>query len=638
MRRFCASRLEKSADRMYIRRDFPEAEIDKTRKKRMKLPLCLLAGLAAGSLFAGLSDLNAVYRNGQVFLTWREQDLPADARLEVRGGAKPVTQENFEAAPLLAGMLNTGSAEDWWLDVSNFLIRRTAAMRADEPFAGNTAEAGKKKTSRKGFVIEDGGSPISPEGGLHVHTPRKDETGKRFFAVVARSGGKVCGFASLAEPVEVGEGFARPIALTKKSLAEGSCKGLPLIVQLHGRGGGAGVDGKGRAVGTHIIYVPRELAWREGIPFKFQVRRDARAAYLTLNDRVWIGRVMDKSEISDGRDRVKAISTFWMGYNTDIARSLKGPKFVCDNYTERYIVHLIRWAQTFLGTDPAATYVFGGSMGGTGAVQLATHFPDVFAAAVAHVPVYSYTWKVNPRDKDGKPQATTSASMGRIICSAGKFTKKNPAVMPDGKLLEDYLNGAKNINRPAVDMPPIIATNGRQDASIPWVNNPDFYRAAGAARQAFFVFWNDRNHARATTYCPPDMKARWSLPALLRFRLDRSFPAFSRCSDDKDCGDGDPSKGDITGWINRGFDWKVLADTPERYAVTLSVSYPGIVYPVTADVTLRRRQQFKFPAGTRLSAAVGGEKREVVIDENGLLTVEKVTFKDAQPLELSITK
>ena len=223
----------------------------------MKLLCSLLTGLTAGSVLAGVSDLSAVCRNGQVFLRWSEKDLPADTRLEVRGSDRPVTRENFEKASLLADLLNTGSAGDWWLDASNFLVKRTAAMRADEPFAGNTAQAGKKKTSRKGFVIEDGGSPIAPEGGLHVHTPRKDETGKRFFAVVARSGGKVCGFASLAEPVEVGEGFARPIALTKKSLAEGSCKGLPLIVQLHGRGGGAGVDGKGPGRGDpHHLRAP----------------------------------------------------------------------------------------------------------------------------------------------------------------------------------------------------------------------------------------------------------------------------------------------------------------------------------------------------------------------------------------------
>ena len=604
----------------------------------MKLLCCLLTGLAAGGVLAGVSDLSAVYRNGQVFLRWSEKDLPADARLEVRGSARPVSRENFEEAPLLADMLNTGSAGDWWLDASNFLVKRTAAIRADEPFAGDTAENEAAKKKRRGFVIEDGGSPIPAEGGLHVHTPRKEETGKRYFAVIARSGGKVCGFSSLAEPVEVGPGFSRPLALSKRGLKKDSCKGMALVVRLHGRGGGAGVDGKGRAVGTHIIYASRDFAWREGIPFKFQVSRAKTVVNLVLNDRVWIGRKMDRSEISDSRDAVRAISTFWMGCNPGIARSIKGPKFVCDNYTERYVVHLVRWAQEYLGTDPAATYIIGGSMGGTGAVQLATHFPEVFSAGVAFVPVYSYTWKVNPKGKDGKPQVTSSPSMGRIICSTGKFTKKNPAVMPDGKLLEDYLNGAKNISRPEVDMPPVFATNGRKDASIPWVNNPDFYRGADAGKQAFSVYWNDCNHAKASVRCPADVKKEWDLDRLKRYRLDRSFPAFSRCSDNRDFGNGDPSQGDITGWINRGFDWQVVSDTPERYAVTLSVSYPGIVYPVTADVTLRRRQQFKFPAGTRLAAVVGGEKREIVIDENGLLTVEKVTFKDARPVEVSITK
>ena len=420
----------------------------------MKKFSCLLAAAAAGGVFAGVSDLSAVYRNGQVFLRWDERDLPADVRLEVRGSGSLITRENFEKASLLADMLNPGSAEDWWLDASNFLVKRTAAMRADEPFAGNTAEAGIGKKSRKGFVIEDGAEPIPAQGGLHVHTPRKDETGRRFFAVAARSGGKVCGFAALSAPVEVGPGFSRPIALTKNALQKGSCKGLALIVQLHGRGGGAGVARNGRALGTHIIYVPRELAWREGIPFKFQVSRSGKTVTLALYDRVWIGRKMGMDEISDSRDRVKAISTFWLGYNPEIARSIRGPKFVCDNFTERYILHLIRWAQEFLGTDPAATYVSGGSMGGTGAVQLATHYPDVFAAAIAHVPVYSYTWAVNPPDKNGKMQATRSNSMVRIICSVGKFTRQDPAVMPDGKLLEDYLDGAANIARPAVDIPP----------------------------------------------------------------------------------------------------------------------------------------------------------------------------------------
>ena len=50
----------------------------------------------------------------------------------------------------------------------------------------------------------------------------------------------------------------------------------------------------------------------------------------------------------------------------------------------------------------------------TGGGELAVAEREI---AVAYVPVYSYTWKVNPKGRDGKPQVTKSNSMGRIICS-----------------------------------------------------------------------------------------------------------------------------------------------------------------------------------------------------------------------------
>ena len=600
-----------------------------------KLVTAALMLSCAGS-FAGISGLTAVYRNQQVFLQWQEQKLPADTRLAVWSSSSPITFENYQKAVCIADLLNKSSAEDWWLDAGNFLVPRTKKIIADEPFANTNADMKSKAKERQGFIISDGGAPIPANGGLHVHTPRKDETGLRYFAVTAVSKGKNCGFTTLSAPVQVGPGKSIPISLRKKGLARNSCKGLPLIVELHGRGGGVGVS-KGKALGTHIIYSSRDFAWREGIPFKFTVARGSKDVRLILNDRIWIGRVMDKSEISDSRDRVKAISTFWFGYNPDIARSIKGPEFVCDNYTERYILHLIRWAQEYLGTDPAATYVSGGSMGGSGAVQLATRYPEVFAAAAAWVPVYSYTWKTVAEDKNGKPKGPSGYTMTRLICSIGKFSEKNPAVLPDGRPLLPFVDGAANINRPAVDITPIFATNGRRDMSIHWVNCPPFYRAANEARQAFSVYWNNGGHGMSGQ-APGDMKVRSVTNKLFNYRLDKSYPAFSNCSDNKNYGSGDPDDGDLQGWINRGFDWNVIADTPGKYEIAVSINYPGISYPVTADMTLRRRQQFKFPAGTRLEVTVGKEKRTAVIDKNNLLTIEKINFPDSGKLTITITK
>ena len=592
--------------------------------------------LSCAGTFAGISGLTAVYRNQQVFLQWQEQKLPADARLAVWSSSSPITSENYKKAVCIADLLNRNSAEDWWLDGANFLVKRTKKIAADEPFANTGADLKSKTKQRLGFIISDGGKPIPANGGLHVHTPRKEETGLRYFAVTATSKGKNCGFTALSTPVQTGFGKSIPISLRKNGLKQNSCKGLPLIVELHGRGGGVGVDKRGRALGTHIIYSSRDFAWREGIPFKFTVSKGKNDVRLILNDRVWIGRIMNKSEISDGRDRVKAISTFWFGYNPDIARSIKGPKFVCDNYTERYILHLIRWAQEYLGTDPAATYVSGGSMGGSGAIQLATRYPEVFAAAAAWVPVYSYTWKTIPKDKNGKAQKPGGYTMTRLICSIGKFTAKNPAVLTDGRPLEPFVDGAANINRPAVDITPIVATNGRQDMSIHWVNNPRFYRAANEARQAFTVYWNNGGHGMSGQ-TPADMKIHKNLSMLFRYRLDKSYPAFSNSSDNRNYGSGDPKEGDLQGWINRGFSWEVKQDSPKRYEIAVGINYPGIVYPVTADMTLRRRQQFKFPAGTQLEVLVNGEKRTAVIDKNNLLTIEKIKFPSSGKITVVIT-
>ena len=68
-----------------------------------------------------------------------------------------------------------------------------------------------------------------------------------------------------------------------------------------------------------------------------------------------------------------------------------------------------------------------------------------------------------------------------------------------------------------------------------------------------------------------------------------------------------------------------------------STVFPAMKYPVTCDVTFRRRQQFRFAPGTKIKVTVNGQPREVVIDRNGLLTVEKVTFADANPVGVVCT-
>lgn len=257
-------------------------------------------------------------------------------------------------------------------------------------------------------------------------------------------------------------------------------------------------------------------------------------------------------------------------------------------------------------------------LGGTGAVQLITHFPAVFAAAVAWVPIYSYTWKKLPGQE---------TSAWRLTCSGGPFTVENPAVMPDGKNLLEYADAAANIAHPEIDFPPLFATNGRQDKAIPWVNNPPFYNAANDAKQQITVFWNNGGHDMSDQV-PDDM--RFSEKELFKYSLDHSFPAFSNCSDNRDFCSG---KADA-GWINRGFYWKDIVDEKDSYEITLQLFHPEIKYPVTVDVTIRRRQNFHPSPGSVLNVFVNGHPRRTVIDENGVMTIKNILFASADELKI----
>ena len=597
-------------------------------KKALFLLFCAFFLSSAISAAPVVRDLRGICRNGQVFLQWNEKDLPGDARLSVWSSDKPLTQDNLKSSDRIAALLNPRSASDWWQDIDSFLVPRSKKVKSEEIFAGNTASEKDKRRKITGFVIEEGGKALDPASGLHVHTPGPGQTGKRYFAVTVHhnTSPAVIAFTSLKTPLDVKSGKVQAIRLKGAKLSRGCAKGLPLLISLHGRGGGAGVDARGNLRGTHLLFAPSGLAWREGIPFKFDlfVRKDH--VLLSLFDRVWIGRTMKRGEYTDSRDAVPAIATFWMGYNPEIAVSARGPKFRFDNFTERYILFVTRWVQEYLGTDVNRTYIQGGSMGGTGAVQLATHFPDRFAAVNALVPIYSYTWK--------KPQKG-GTSAWRLTCSTGAFTAKNPALMPNGKDVLEYGDGAKNIAVPGVDMPPIFATNGRNDTSMPWVNNPPFFAAADKAKQFISIFWNDGGHDMSKD-APADMKIKAA--DLFKFRLNESFPVFSRFSDNRNYGKGDPKDGDRIGWINRGIHWQNILDTPQKYEITLKVYHPQIKYPATADITIRRRQRFRFAPGTVLSFAYGKVKGQLRIDKDGLLTVPQVRFDSKAPLKLTLWK
>ena len=79
------------------------------------LALTTLAGtFLAGTMLANtVTNLQATYRSGQVFLTWQERDLPADALFTVHSHHEPITADNLSAAQTLASGIHRKAIVRW---------------------------------------------------------------------------------------------------------------------------------------------------------------------------------------------------------------------------------------------------------------------------------------------------------------------------------------------------------------------------------------------------------------------------------------------------------------------------------------------------------------------------------------------
>ncbi|MCX6898363.1 MAG: prolyl oligopeptidase family serine peptidase [Verrucomicrobia bacterium] len=558
----------------------------------MRILRCVSASLALLALnvahAAGpVSELKATARDGQVFLTWKETETPEGATFNVYLASSPIS--DVAKAARVGHHIERHSARDWWDDPVSF-------------------KKGEKPGKPVGFRIQNGGERLDPAGGLFVHTVRKDAPSKLFFAVTCSDPvGKedaqiVVGENSLRDGVVAKAADIQPIWEGKGApTPQGGGKDKPLWLNLHAKGGVvAGME--------YLVFGDETMGWREGLPFKFSARIERDEVVVRPTDRVWINR--PHKEAGDGG--MPAIWTFWFGYNSKIFDRKLMAEGVPTNYTERRNLWILDWVRRHYQPDMNRWYCSGSSMGGCGTVSFGLRHPELFAGLHAHVPIVSYTYL-------GKGSATRLEPS----CWTGRITPELKT--SEGVPLLERMNGTKFVAEAKGDLPFLFLVHGRQDGSIPWQNNPPFYRALAKARQPFAVYWDNGTHATCGKDAPPDVKA-WQ-ERFRRFRLNESLPVFTHTSSDRNAGNGDPADGDIIGWINRGMDWKDIEDAPDRYAITVTADYPGLEYPVRTDITLRRLQRFKVKSSESLSVRIGNTAPvSIKADALGLLTIPSVSI------------
>lgn len=581
---------------------------------------CLAVAEAANGEQSGkleVTGINAFYRHGQTFVTFRdaaEGAAGADLRYSLYRSDQQITPENFAKAELCyAGILNNSAK------MFGAAFKQDARQNPDSPRFDVLQDGQLVSKVFPTFKITEDGLPLPMWSGLAVRTVQRDQ--QSYYAVVATdTAGRILttivpGASATTKPVDEKVAPIQPFKLLD-SIEYGryreickitGAKNLPLSVSLHASnatGGGAGSHGD-----YYFFFATPEMGWRDGLPGVFSIEERTREG--KNGERHMILTMRDTIESPSGNGTVE---TFWFGYyckpqNIGTGEARAWP------FTENRTMWIVDWVSRQYGVDTNRVTVYGGSMGAWGTTTFAFRHPELFAAV--------YPDRPRTRQK-GMP-------------SLLKFDKQETAFMPDGKTpYMERMDMVKFASEHPADLPFYCWGCGLRDGFATFQEQIDMVKALTAAHHGFAFAWNDGDHSSGSAAI--HRLKEWYAPD--KFALNKSYPAFGNSSINPDFTSGvgdagkDPKNLPVY-YINGGFAWSDVVDQVDAWEVTLSNELCEA--PMTVDVTPRRCQQFKLSPGKVCvwQNSTGGNG-EIAVDKNGLVTVPAVMIKPKETTRLSI--
>jgi pimeloyl-ACP methyl ester carboxylesterase len=602
----------------------------KTTIRMATLGLILALALVAAAQAAQVTDLKAVHREGQTFLTWTEPD-------------SPVKEDTLSHKKLREMMSTQEMREKGW-------SVRYRVYRSDKPITsleglkpvGGTGELScwngayfgtdPKDTERvPRYIITEGQPPLAPGTGLYVHNPAAPEQAKGkpgatfpgYYAVTMVTDGQEDATLgegnSIATPVLEKEGSGVPVLQSTTVPKEGDWLYKAFIIE-------------GPTLKHYIRWESPPNANRENMPIDFVVgipRDLAKPAPVGLHLHCWGGSPWggygwwfnaDKGSILIATHQEPY--DWWTGYHE--LRG-KGPrskeawqKGVVRPYTQNRLLSLLDWAATQWEIDRSRVFTGGISMGGSGAPMLAIRHPDKIAWAIGWVGVH------NPA---GTP--TFKGSYAAVYGEPEWGIK-----FEDGTPVWDYFNDIWYLRQyPARETPFITWANGKDDYQIGWPQAVEFYKAMQETKRPHLFVWGQAGHSQRAMMPGNHDERQYHLSQqrimTIDIRIDQSLPAFTRCSLDGNPGNGDPNDGDKEGAVNFYLYWetKDIVDEAAAWEMTVGLTGKAPKDACTVDLTPRRLQTFKVKPGEKVkwSNESGGAKMqsgEVTVDGNGLMTIE----------------
>ncbi len=289
----------------------------------------------------------------------------------------------------------------------------------------------------------------------------------------------------------------------------------------------------------------------------------------------------------------------WTGMN-DARDTLKGiEQGAWKPFTHHRQEALIRWAQSKWEIDEQRIV---GSIGAWGMWEIRR--ADLYA--------YIHGWGLPEVTKGFQCWNWARGAWGPPAVYKDKPSDANPFH------LQDYTRWV--LDHPDKELPyfHIHAGWGMHLFEMGWPPMPRFVRAMMDTKRAFCL------HSRAVDEA---MAA-----GIIQIRRDASVPAFGNCSLDDNIGEGDPRTG-VTGWncqINGYLVWEsdTIVDEPGSYEITVLLWNSAPLPECTVDLTPRRCRAFRPKGGARfewrnvtLDSGRQVQAGTAEADEHGLVTV-----------------
>lgn len=578
------------------------------------------------------SGLVAFHRSGQTFLTWSEVGGLSAEGYHVYRHTAPITAANIGQARRLTdrwGALPEGSSIFW------------TERERESPVTAN-------------YVITDLGPPLADTTGLFVWTTK--ETGLFYYAVTVVNGGveNLADFGpenSLAAPVSESPADPQPVLAWQAS----GGRGLVFTQYLDYESYNPTFD-----VAEGITRQQYAYNYSVALPSAAACGGVPQASYpIYLYISGWGDRYANPSETPYDWCAIQIYGddphqTWYYGHSASYDYRLGGMADTGPivNYTEERLLRAVYDTLRGYGLggrqpDPERVYVFGGSMGGSGALALALRYPNVFAAAHAGEPMTNYA------AADGA--GGTTPWVNDVEWKWGSRTANLP-IRNDGRYAAhlagyngtgvwDWQNHqAQLVSRRRDDAALISLNHGTEDTIIAWDSQGQpVYGAFYQGRRAFSGATAAAGHTWLGFAGSGPMLAyetTWSPFHNWEARRSETVPGLSYASGSSAVPPTGPARYNLN--LEWSASWHDFAgpptDTPALWALALRTTDGS---SQIVDVTPRRRQQFVVVPGAaytwearRLADNALLQSGVVVADASSLITAPAVQV-DAAGVRLS---